>query len=132
PPRRRDVEGDGGRWALRRRPRHHHVQLRRQPGRRSRRQSLRPHLPATLKRRRRLQKSRCEAARADGCGWSGPLNFRIDLDDVALRIAEEERPVPPAGQILWRAENLHPAGDQLLVALFHGRWWHAERELDAR
>jgi len=47
---------------------HHHVQLRRQPGRQSRRQSLRPHLPATLKRRRRFTKSRCEAARADGCG----------------------------------------------------------------
>jgi hypothetical protein len=38
--------------------------------------------------------------------------------------------VPPVGQILWWAENLHAHGDQLRVTFLDSGWRHAERELD--
>jgi hypothetical protein len=61
------------------------------------------------------------------------LYFCVDLDDIPLRVAEEKRPVPPGGQVLGWAENLHARCDQLLVTfLDSGRrhadasWMHAE------
>jgi hypothetical protein len=44
------------------------------------------------------------------------LDLRVDLDDVSLRIAEEQRPVPPARKILRGAHDRDALGKQLGMA----------------
>ncbi len=56
----------------------------------------------------------------------------VDLDHVVFGVAEEQRPVPPLGQVGRFSEDGHALGDQFGMAGVHGRGRHPEGKLDGR
>src|SRR5581483_684578 len=59
----------------------------------------------------------------------GPSILRIDLDQIALGVPEEQRAVTPVGQIGRAAQDRHALGEQLGMAGIDGGRRNAEGEL---
>ena len=66
-----------------------------------------------------------------GEGLNFPV-FGVDLDDVVLGVAEEQRAVPPVRQIGRPPQDRHALGDQLGMACIDRGRRDAEGELDRR